>query len=74
MQNKITRQGNVKYIGNTFDILVEDINDKYENTYCGRTDCGRLVNFKSDKNILNQFVKVKVTKGTSATLWGEIQE
>lgn len=74
LQNKITRQGNSKYIGNVFEILVEDVNSKYENTYCGRTDCGRLVNFKSDKNILNQFVKVKVTKGTSATLWGEIQE
>ncbi len=74
LQNKITRQGNSKYIGNVFTILVEDVNSKYENTYCGRTDCGRLVNFKSDKNILNQFVKVKVTKGTSATLWGEIQE
>ena len=74
LQNKITRQGNSKYIGNVFEILVEDVNSKYENTYCGRTDCGRLVNFKSDKNIINQFVKVKVTKGTSATLWGEIQE
>jgi len=74
LQNKITRQGNSKYLGNVFEILVEDVNNKYENTYCGRTDCGRLVNFKSDKNILNQFVKVKVTKGTSATLWGEIQE
>lgn len=74
LQNKITRQGNSKYIGNVFEILVEDVNSKYENTYCGRTDCGRLVNFKSDKNILNQFVQVKVTKGTSATLWGEIQE
>ena len=74
LQNKITRQGNSKYLGNVFEILVEDVNSKYENTYCGRTDCGRLVNFKSDKNILNQFVKVKVTKGTSATLWGEIQE
>ena len=74
LQNKITRQGNNKYLGNVFEILVEDVNSKYENTYCGRTDCGRLVNFKSDKNILNQFVKVKVTKGTSATLWGEIQE
>ena len=74
LQNKITRQGNSKYLGNVFEILVEDVNSKYENTYCGRTDCGRLVNFKSDKNIINQFVKVKVTKGTSATLWGEIQE
>jgi len=74
LQNSITRRGNSKYLGNIFEILVEDTNDKYPDTYCGRTDCGRLVNFKSDKNIVNQFVKVKVTKGTSATLWGEIQE
>lgn len=74
LQNKITRQENAKYLGKCFEILVEDKNDRFENTYCGRTDCGRLVNFKSEKNIVNQFVNVKITKGATATLWGEIQE
>ena len=74
LQNKITRQLNSNYIGNVFEILVEDVNPKFENTYCGRTECGRLVNFKSDTDIRNKFVKVKVNKGTTATLWGEITE
>ena len=74
LQNKITREENKKYIGNVFDILVEDINDRFENTYCGRTDCGRLVNFKSDADIRNKFVKVRVTRGATATLWGEVTE
>ncbi len=74
LQNKITRQENTKYIGNTFEILTEGKNDKYQNTYCGRTDCGRLVNFKSNCDIMNKFVKVKILKGTTATLWGEVIE
>ena len=74
LQNKITRQLNLNYIGNVFEILVEDVNPKFENTYCGRTECGRLVNFKSVTDIRNKFVKVKVNKGTTATLWGEITE
>ena len=74
LQNKITREENKKYIGNVFEILVEDINDRFENTYCGRTDCGRLVNFKSDADIRNKFVKVRVTRGATATLWGEVTE
>ena len=74
LQNKITRQENANYIGKTFEILVEDTNDRFENTYCGRTDCGRLVNFKSDSDIRNKFVKVKVTRGATATLWGEVTE
>lgn len=74
LQNKITREENKKYIGNVFEILVEDINDRFENTYCGRTDCGRLVNFKSDADIRNKFVKVRVTRGATATLWSEVTE
>lgn len=74
LQNKITKQENLKYIGRIFEVLTEDTNNKYENTYCGRTDCGRLVNFKYNRDIVNRFVKVKILKGTTATLWGEVVE
>jgi tRNA-2-methylthio-N6-dimethylallyladenosine synthase len=72
LQNQITREISKEYIGNTYEILVEDVNGKTPNTYCGRTDCGRLVNFESDVDIRNLFVDVKITKAKSATLWGEI--
>lgn len=74
LQHKITKQQNVNYVGKVFEVLAEGMNDRFENTYCGRTDCGRLVNFVSEKDIRNTFVKVRINKGTTATLWGEITE
>lgn len=71
-QNKITRQISKSMQGNTYEILVEDVNAKYPNTYCGRTENGRLVNFESQTNLIGQFVDVKITKSQSATLWGEL--
>lgn len=71
-QNKVTKQISKSMQGKTYEILVEDANSKYENTYCGRTENGRLVNFVSQQNLIGQFVYVKITKSQSATLWGEL--
>ena len=72
-QNKVTKQLSKQMQGNVYEILVEDTNTKYPNTYCGRTENGRLVNFESaQKDLIGQFVDVKITKSQSATLWGEV--
>lgn len=71
-QNKVTKQISKSMQGKIYEILVEDVNSKYENTYCGRTENGRLVNFVSQQNLIGQFVYVKITKSQSATLWGEL--
>lgn len=70
-QNVVTKKLSNEMIGNVFEVLVEDINKKHENTYCGRTESGRLVNFKSESDVVGEFVMVKVTTAKSATLWGE---
>ncbi|MDD3832167.1 MAG: tRNA (N6-isopentenyl adenosine(37)-C2)-methylthiotransferase MiaB [Clostridia bacterium] len=71
-QNIITNQVSQEYHGKVYEILVEDRNDKYDNTYCGRTDCGRLVNFGCDTDLIGQFVNVRIRKSASATLWGDL--
>ncbi|MBR2975148.1 MAG: TRAM domain-containing protein, partial [Clostridia bacterium] len=71
-QNKVTRQISKEMQGKTYEILVEDVNSKYPNTYCGRTENGRLVNFTCQHNPIGQFVDVVITKSQSATLWGEL--
>ena len=73
LQNKITREISQEYIGLTKEVLVEDINPKFENTLCGRTESGRLVNFEGNKSLIGQFVDIKILKAKSASLWGERQ-
>ncbi|MCM1043729.1 MAG: tRNA (N6-isopentenyl adenosine(37)-C2)-methylthiotransferase MiaB [Corallococcus sp.] len=72
VQNEITKEISYGMHGNIYEILVEDKNAKFKNTYCGRTESGRLVNFKCDVNPIGNFVKVKICDSRSATLWGEL--
>ena len=72
LQNRITKEISKEHEGKVFEILVEDKNEKFENTYCGRTDGGRLVNLKSPTDIVGQFVHVKIKTSRSATLWGDL--
>ena len=72
LQNDITKQLSDEYLGNTYEILVEDVNPKYPGTVCGRTDSGRLVTVNGDPTLIGSFCKVKITKSRSASLFGEI--
>ncbi|MDD4291356.1 MAG: tRNA (N6-isopentenyl adenosine(37)-C2)-methylthiotransferase MiaB [Clostridia bacterium] len=72
-QNKITKEISDTYTGKVMEILVEDTNPKYAgDVYCGRTDCGRLVNFKYTENVVGSFADVKIKEHRSATLWGDV--
>lgn len=73
-QNVITREISKQFEGKTYEILVDGLNDKYKSTYCGRTDCGKLVNFKCDRDLTGQFVNVLIKRSQSATLWGDLVE
>lgn len=73
LQNNITREINKeKYLNKTFEVLTEGIIENKENIYCGKTDCGRLVSFYSDKNCLGEFLNIKITKAATSSLFGEI--
>ncbi len=72
LQNEITKEVSKTYIGNVFEVLVEDVVEKKDGYVCGRTDCGRLVSFKGDKNLIGQFVNVKVEEAHTASLFGTI--
>ena len=72
-QSVIVNEISKEHVGKIFEIIVEGRNTKYSsNVYCGRTDDGRLVNFKHDQDITGEIVKLKIITSKSATLWGEI--
>jgi len=72
-QSLIVNEISKEHVGKIFEIIVEGRNTKYSSeVYCGRTDDGRLVNFKHDKDITGEIVKLKIITSKSATLWGEL--
>lgn len=71
-QNEVTKEISAQMVGNTYEVLVEGANFHYQGVMCGRTESGRLVNFKCDSQMIGQFVNVKIDKAKSATLWGSI--
>lgn len=72
LQNKISREISCTYLGKTMEVLVEDVNSKFADTVCGRTESGRLVNFEGAKELVGQFVNVDILKTKSSSLWGKI--
>lgn len=70
LQNQITLEISETYVGKIKEVLVEDT--PKEGYLCGRTDCGRLVNFKGNKEMVGQFVNVKIEKNKASALIGEI--
>lgn len=74
LQNKITKEISLEYIGKVKEVLIEDVNPKYEGTVCGRDESGRLVTVKGDPSLIGQFKMVKITKSRSASLFGELED
>ncbi len=69
--NSITREKSEKYVGKTVEILCEDYDEK-KGLYMGRDEFGRMGYFRSEKNLIGQFVELKVTKANGISLFGEI--
>ena len=59
------------YEGKTVEILCEDY-DKKRDLYLGRDEYGRMGYFKSDKNEIGNFVKIKVGKTNGISLYGDM--
>ena len=72
LQNEITKELSEEYIGKEFEILIEDVNPKYEGTVCGRTDSGRLVTIPGDPADVGKFARVLILESRSASLFGKL--
>ena len=69
--NSLTRKKSEAYLGKTIEILCEDY-DKKKELYLGRDEFGRMGYFKSEKNVIGEFVSLKVTKANGISLFGEL--
>ena len=71
--NSLTRKKSEKYVGKTIEILCEDFDEK-KGLYLGRDEFGRMGYFKSAKNVVGEFIQLKVTRANGISLFGEIVE
>ncbi|MDE7307032.1 MAG: MiaB/RimO family radical SAM methylthiotransferase, partial [Clostridia bacterium] len=69
--NSLTREHSSKYIGKTVEILCEGYDAKKE-MYLGRDEYGRMGYFKSDKDVLGEFVNIKIEKANGVSLIGSL--
>lgn len=70
--NSLTRQKSEKYVGKTVEILCEDYDEK-KGLYLGRDEFGRMGYFKSERNVIGEFIQLKVTKANGISLFGEMK-
>ena len=69
--NSLTRKKSESYLGKTVQILCEDYDAK-KDLYLGRDEFGRMGYFKSRKNVVGQFIDLKITKANGISLFGEV--
>jgi tRNA-2-methylthio-N6-dimethylallyladenosine synthase len=71
--NSLTRNHTACYVGKTIEILCEDYDAK-KDAYIGRDEYGRMGYFKSDKNLIGQFVNIKINQANGVSLYGDVVE
>ena len=70
----ISAEKNKAYEGRVERVLVEGQSKRDKRTYAGRTDGFKLVNFTADEDHTGEFVNVRITKGRTFSLEGDLVE
>ena len=71
LQMELSRQSNEKDMGKEFEVLTEGFSKRSREQLFGRTDQNKVVIFDKNQHRIGEFVKVKITGFTPATLLGE---
>ena len=71
MQNRLSQQSNARDVGREFEILVEGMSKRRDDQLFGRTSQNKVVVFDRGNHRTGDYVHVRITGCTSATLLGE---
>ena len=72
LQNKLSEESNKRDVGKEFEILVECTSKRSEEQLSGRTSQNKMVVFDRGDYKVGDYVRVRITGCSSATLFGEI--
>ena len=71
LQNRLSEESNKRDVGKEFEILVECTSKRNEEQLSGRTSQNKMVVFDKGNHQIGDYVKVRITGCSSATLFGE---
>ncbi|MDH6306620.1 tRNA-2-methylthio-N6-dimethylallyladenosine synthase [Parabacteroides sp. PF5-5] len=71
LQNQLSDESNQHDIGKEFEVLVEGFSKRSREQLFGRTSQNKVVIFDKENYKVGQFVRVKITHASSATLFGQ---
>ena len=71
LQNQLSIESNEAEIGKVRQVLVEGTSKRSEEQMCGRTSQNKMVVFDRGNHVAGDYVTVKITGCSSATLFGE---
>ena len=71
LQNQLSAESNAKDVGKEFEVLVEGFSKRSKSQLFGRTEQNKVVVFDKGNHHIGDFVKVRITESSSATLKGE---
>lgn len=71
LQNRLSAEANQRCIGKTYEVLVEGVSKRSKDQLFGRTEQNRVVVFNRGTHRTGDFVRVRITEASSATLKGE---
>ena len=74
VQNENSARANHAEVGNIREVLVEGPSKRSRKQLCGRTEQNKMVVFDKGNHHIGEYVKVRITGSTSATLLGEAVE
>jgi tRNA-2-methylthio-N6-dimethylallyladenosine synthase len=70
LQNELSEASNRRDVGQTFEVLTEGFSKRSREQLFGRTGQNKVVIFDKQNYRIGQYVNVKITDATSATLFG----
>ncbi len=71
LQNELSAESNRQCVGKSYEVLVEGVSKRSTNQLFGRTEQNKVVVFDRGAHHIGDFVRVRVTESSSATLKGE---
>lgn len=72
LQNRLSLTSNQKTLGKIYEVLIEGVSKRSAEQMIGRTSQNKMCVFNSNGHHIGDYVDIKVTSCTSATLIGEI--
>lgn len=71
LQNELSAASNARMVGHVYEVLVENYSKRSREQLCGRTEQNKMVVFDKGNHRIGDFVNVRITGSSSATLFGE---